>query len=69
MIALLIFIVVAVIVIATLVIGWDRYGSKPSIPSHNLQPTTEIFVDPETKRRKRVWYDATTGQREYRDEP
>ena len=32
------------------------------------QPTAEIFIDPETGRRMRVWFDARTGQRDYRPE-
>ena len=33
-----------------------------------IQPTEEVFVDPETGRRMRVWYDEDTGRREYRPE-
>ena len=69
MIVLVIIAVMAVIVIATFAVGWDRYRSNPATSSPNLHPTTEIFVDPETKLKKRVWYDPATGQREYRDEP
>jgi hypothetical protein len=68
MIGLLIIAVLALIILGTYLIRWDRYRNKPANNS-NLHPTTEVFVDPETKQRKRVWYDPTTGAREYRDEP
>ena len=63
--------VVLAVVVAGVVIalfGWDRYrGSKKSGgDSGASQPTNEVFVDPNTGRRTRVWYDPTTGQREYR---
>ena len=32
------------------------------------QPTSEAFIDPDTGRRMRVWYDPSTGQRDYRPE-
>jgi hypothetical protein len=66
-------IVVLVVVIAGVVIaifGWDRYrGSRKSASNNSAsQSTSEVFIDPETGRRMRVWYDPTTGQREYRPE-
>jgi hypothetical protein len=66
-------VVVLVVVVAGVVIaffGWDRYRGNQKIPggSRTSQPTGEVFVDPETGRRMRVWYDAQTGQREYRTE-
>jgi hypothetical protein len=59
-------VVVAGIVIALL--GWDRYRGNRKNPSNGgtSQKTDEVFIDPETGRRMRVWYDASTGQREYR---
>jgi hypothetical protein len=50
--------------------GWDRYrGSKKSAGSTSgSQPTGEVFVDPESGRHMRVWYDPATGQRDYRPE-
>lgn len=50
--------------------GWDRYrGGRraPSGPSR-AAPTDEMFIDPESGRRMRVWYDPATGQRDYRPE-
>ncbi len=63
--------VVLVVVIAGIVIallGWDRYrGNRKNASNDSAsQPTSEVFIDPETGRRTRVWYDPRTGQREYR---
>jgi hypothetical protein len=63
--------VVLVVVIAGIVIallGWDRYrGNRKNASNDSAsKPTSEVFIDPETGRRTRVWYDPTTGQREYR---
>jgi hypothetical protein len=61
-------VVVAGIVIA--VFGLDRYrGSrKKADGSGDAQPTSEVFTDPETGKRTRVWYNPATGEREYRAE-
>ena len=61
-------VVIAGIVIALL--GWDRYrGNRKSVNNAGAsQPTGEVFLDPETGRRMRVWYDPGTGKREYRPE-
>jgi ABC-2 type transport system ATP-binding protein len=66
-------VVVAVVVVAGIVIalfGWDRYSGnrKAAGDGHGAQPTAEVFVDPETGRRMRVWYHTDTGRREYRPE-
>jgi hypothetical protein len=65
--------VVLVVVIAGIVIalfGWDRYrGSrKRTSDDGTAQPTGELFTDPASGQRMRVWYDPSTGQREYRPE-
>jgi hypothetical protein len=55
---------VAAVVIALL--GWERYR-----PRHRPQwplPTSEVFVDPATHRRLRVWVDPVSGAREYRED-
>jgi hypothetical protein len=63
--------ILALIVVGA-VIGWERYrgggagGRGPGVSG--AQPTAEIFIDPETGRRMRVWFDARTGQRDYRPE-
>jgi hypothetical protein len=66
-------IVILVVVVAGIVIaifGWDRYrGSRPNAGGDSAsQPTDEVFIDPDTGRRTRVWYDPGTGQRDYRPE-
>jgi hypothetical protein len=50
--------------------GWDRYrgGKKNAAQNSAAMPTTEVFLDPETGRRMRVWYDSQSGKREYRPE-
>jgi hypothetical protein len=65
---LLVILAVAVLVIACAVVGWDRYRPGRRGPSPAAHPTSEVFIDPETGRRLRVWYDPGTGVREYRDD-
>ncbi len=69
----MVLVIVAVVVVAGIVIalfGWDRYRGSRKTPGEGdpAQPTGEVFVDPATGRRMRVWYH-TTGGREYRPEP
>jgi hypothetical protein len=71
---MVVWIVVGVVVLVGIVIalfGWDRYrgGRKSSGGASHAQPTEEVFVDPDTGRRLRVWYDQQSGRREYRPEP
>jgi hypothetical protein len=52
--------VLLVVVIAGIVIalfGWDRYrGNRKSASTGSAsQPTSEVFINPETGRRMRVW--------------
>lgn len=66
-------VVVVVVVVAGIIIaifGWDRYrgGRQRGGASGSAHPTDEVFVDPETGKRMRVWYDSATGRREYRPE-
>ena len=61
-------IAVVVLVIVSAVVGWERYRPGRSGPSPRAHPTDEVFIDPETGRRKRVWFDPSTGVREYRDD-
>ena len=65
--------IVLVVVIAGIVIalfGWDRYRGKRKGAGNGSasQPTGEVFIDPETGRTMRVWYDSSTGKRDYRPE-
>ena len=61
-----------ILIVVGAVVGWERYrgggagGRGPGVSG--AQPTAEIFIDPETGRRMRVWIDAGTGQRDYRPE-
>jgi ABC-2 type transport system ATP-binding protein len=65
--------IVGVVVVAGIVValfGWDRYRGtrKPAGNGSHAEPTDEVFVDPDTGRQTRVWYDRDTGRREYRAE-
>jgi hypothetical protein len=65
--------IILAVVIAGIIIalfGWDRYrGSRKTAGDAGAaQPTSEAFIDPDTGRRMRVWYDPSTGQRDYRPE-
>jgi hypothetical protein len=65
--------VILVVVIVGVVIalfGWDRYrgGRKSASDGGAWRQTDEVFIDPESGRRMRVWYDPSTGKREYRPE-
>jgi hypothetical protein len=57
--------VVAVIglIVAAGMIGWERYHRPGSPRAH---PTPQVFNDPTTGVRMRVWVDPATGMREYR---
>jgi hypothetical protein len=59
---------VVVLIITCAVVGWDRYRPGRGGPSPGAHPTDEVFIDPETGRRKRVWFDPASGVREYRDD-
>jgi hypothetical protein len=39
-------------------------GDEPERPGE-LQPTNEVFLDPTTGQRIRVWFDPNTGHRRY----
>lgn len=49
--------------VTIVVLGWDRYRRPRR--SAALQPTSEVFIDPETGRRMQVWADPSTGERAY----
>jgi hypothetical protein len=40
-------------------------GGEPQLPEPRFRPTDEVFVDPTSKRRMRVYVDARTGERRY----
>jgi ABC-2 type transport system ATP-binding protein len=65
-------VIIAVMVVAGGVIallGWDRYkGTRETGDGGGSRPTDEVFIDPTSGRRMRVWSDNRTGRREYRHE-
>jgi hypothetical protein len=64
-------VIIAIVVVGILIalFGLDRYrGSRKSASGNAAQPTDEVFIDPETGRKTRVWYDERSGKREYRPE-
>jgi hypothetical protein len=63
-------VLIAIVVVGVVVglFGWDRYRGGRKKGGTASRPTEEVFVDPETGRRMRVWYDPKTGQRDYRPE-
>jgi len=65
----LVIIAIVLVGIVTALFGLDRYrGSRKSTTANATQPTDEVFIDPETGRKMRVWYDQRSGKREYRPE-
>ncbi|MDQ2961435.1 MAG: hypothetical protein M3R48_10370 [Candidatus Dormibacteraeota bacterium] len=65
---LVVIVALVVLAIVAAVVGWDRYRPGRGGPSPGAHPTDEVFIDPETGRRKRVWFDPATGARDYRDD-
>jgi hypothetical protein len=72
LVELVVFAALVVLIAVGAVFGWERYrgggagGRGPGVSG--AQPTAAIFIDPETGRRMRVWFDARTGERDYRPE-
>ena len=60
----------AILIVLGAAIGWERYrgGGGGRTVAGGARPTTEVFIDPESGQRMRVWFDDRTGQREYRPE-
>ena len=61
---------VVVLGIVIAIFGLDRYrGNRKSADTGSGSvPTSEVFIDPATGKRMRVWYDPATGNREYHAE-
>ena len=61
-------VLVAVVVVGVVaaILGWDPYRGGRKTERESAQATDEVFVDPATGKQMRVWYDAKTGEREYR---
>jgi hypothetical protein len=72
MVLLVIVAVVVVVGVVVAVFGWDRYRGTRQQASNGsaARPTGEVFIDPDSGRRMRVWQETKTGRREYRpDDP
>jgi hypothetical protein len=63
-------VILAVVVFGIIValFGWDRYRGSQKSPGGTSQPTNEVFIDPTSGQRMRVWYNQATGRREYHPE-
>jgi hypothetical protein len=64
-------VIVAIVIVGIVIalFGLDRYrGNRKGTSGSAALPTDEVFVDPETGRTMRVWYDQDSGTREYRPE-
>ena len=65
-------IILAVVVVGIVIaiFGLDRYrGSRKNAGTgSDSEPTSEVFIDPATGQRMRVWYNPASGDREYRAE-
>jgi hypothetical protein len=59
---------VVVLGIVIAIFGWDRYRGNRKDAGSGSEPTSEVFIDPATGQRMRVWYDPATGDRDYRAE-
>ena len=62
--------IIPIIVVAGLIVLFvvslflKRHGEVP-LPSGDWTPSDEVFVDPATGRRMRVWLDGQDGSRHY----
>lgn len=67
-------VIIAIVVVGIVIalFGWDRYrggaAHRAGAADGTARPTDEVFIDPESGRRMRVWYDERSGQRDYRPE-
>jgi hypothetical protein len=62
-------VIIAIVVVGAIVaiFGWDRYrgNRRNGKDGGGSQPTDEVFIDPATGQRMRVWYNPKTGERDY----
>lgn len=47
----------------------DDAARQPDLLSGDLEPTSEVFIDPKDGRKYRVFFNRKTGDREYIPEP
>lgn len=64
--------IVIVILVALALFSWYRWdlryrGSEGK--SDGFEPTDEVSLDPRTGEKTRVYFNARTGERQYRKEP
>lgn len=48
-------------VVTALLSRYHYRGSRKTASGSAAQPTDEVFIDPETGRKRRVWYDQRSG--------
>jgi hypothetical protein len=63
---LVVYVVVAVAILVAVVMSFfvRRHGES-AVPADGWQRTEEVFVDPTSGRRMRVWVDPSGGERRY----
>jgi len=63
---LVVYVVIGVAILVAIVMSFfvRRHGES-SLPADGWQRTDEVFVDPTSGRRMRVWVDPGDGQRHY----
>ena len=65
-----VYVVVGVAVLVAIVMSFFvRRHAESTVPAEGWQRTDEVFVDPTTERRMRVWVDPRDGKRHYVAEP
>lgn len=70
-VAALYLVVAGAIGLAIVIFERQRYGAggeAEQAPSERFRRTEEVFIDPSTGLRTRVWIDTESGQRTYRQE-
>ncbi|MGH9466594.1 MAG: hypothetical protein ACRD1Y_04510 [Terriglobales bacterium] len=62
--------IIAIVILVLLYLSFDRgrYHGRGSDDARQ-RPTQEVFLDPTTGRRMRVYEDPSTGARSYREDP
>ena len=62
----LVYVVVGLAVLVAIVLSFFvRRHNETAAPGAGWEPTDEVFVDPTSKRRMRVWLDPADGERKY----
>jgi hypothetical protein len=69
LLALVYVVVGAAVVVAIVWSFFLRRHGESELPAEGWQRTDEVFVDPTTERRMRVWVDPVDGARRYVPEP